>query len=148
MLGRGLCHQLADLGALRVARTHRQLCLPCPQRHGLAVELELGRDDRVLERIARLGQLLRHQTTEACFLQALEAFVLLPGGLTCGARQFLKGPTRKEICVARNDGGLLARLLLADAHGAPLFRAFVHVLGERRLERRSAISCAHSTLLV
>ena len=119
-----------------VARQHRKLCLGCPQRQLLTLELDPGGQDRVLERVFALCQLGRDQAGLAGLAQSVETLAFLARSrLGLGIAQRGQLVAREQLRIARDDLGALGDFLFANAHRA----AFLGALGQEALQARLVV---------
>ena len=118
----------AQLLAVGVGLEHGELRLCAPERELLALELDAGREDGVLELVLALGELCGDQAGFTGLAQAVEPLAVLAARrIGVGLAERLELLPREQVAVARDDLGALGDLLLADPHGAAFLRALEQV---------------------
>ena len=130
--------EIAELVAAGVVVEDRELRLGRAERQRLAAELDALGEDRVLELVGLVGELADDDSAGCGLAQAVEALALFAACAVLGRAQRLVLLAGEQIVVARDDRGLLAGLLLADADGAAFLGPLVQIPRELRLE---AVRC-------
>jgi hypothetical protein len=130
----GLAGELAQLAARVVVLEDGELRLCGAEWKRLAPELDALGQDRVLELVRLVGELAHDDAAGTGFTEPIEALAALPPRPLLLGLQRVELFAREEILVAGDDRGLLARLLLADAHRASLLGALVEEASQLRLE--------------
>ncbi len=135
-LGRGVRLELAQLVAFGVVGEDGQLRLCRPERNLLALERDSRRENRVLELVLALGELLVGDAGLALEAQAEDPLVLVPFCPFLGRAERVELLAVEEIGVARDDLGALGDLLLPDSDGADFLGALEEVLPQALLVLR------------
>src|SRR5262249_36700299 len=110
-----------------VVGEHGQLGLRGPERKVLALERDPRGEDRVLELVLALGELLVRDAGLALEPQPEDPLVLVAFRTLFGRPQRFELLAVEEVRVARDDLGALGDLLLADANRAHFFGALEQV---------------------
>ena len=135
---------VAELLSVAVGRQDREPGLCRPERDLFALERDPLGEDRVLECVLALRELLVGNPGLALLAQAIETLRLVALGLLFGRAERIELLSAEEVGVRRDDRGSLGDFLLADAHGADLFGTLEEVGAEPFLVLRRAANCCDS----
>ncbi len=125
----------AEGAAVGVAGLDREPRLRRAKREVLALPRHAGGEEGVLERVLALGELAIDDPFLARDAKARDLLPTVVRRVGLGSGERLELLTGEEVGVARNDRGLLRRLLLPHADGARLLRALLEIRVEATLER-------------
>ena len=131
----------AELLAVAVRRQDGEPGLCRPERDLFALERDALGEDRVLECVLALRELLVGNPGLALLAQAIETLGLVAVGLLLGRAERIELLAAEEVGVRGDDRGPLGDLLLAHAHGADLFGTLEEVGAEPLLVLRGAANC-------
>ena len=131
----------AELLAVAVRRQDGEPGLCRPERDLFALERDPLGEDRVLECVLALRELLVGDPGLALLAQAIETLGLVALGLLLGRAERIELLAAEEVGVRGDDRGPLGDLLLAHAHGADLFGTLEEVGAEPLLVLRRAANC-------